>query len=445
MIKVRLIFFFIAIVLLPLSSCKKDINGNIENNKNNILKAEELKKNKGYGVVNVNNLHFRSGDDLNSKTLRFLNKGTIVSIIKKNDTRVKIGEMEDYWYQIEYEGITGWVFGYFIDIYSSFNNAKIMAKQYFEISEKEEKPDFFYDESINNNFFFLTNGKIFQLINGENGTNKILTSEIGLDVVSYFFSNNPDHIYYIAKKSIDYNGNGHLYKYNIKTENNELLVRNVYAADINKKKNKILLLTIQRTINVKYWLIRLLDLEEPDDIKIITKIKMLHDNAIKEHDTFILTLSREMGALSFLKLNEEGNFIYFKPSEENLTYIISILNGEYIKVEKEQEEPFFIDDSQFITTLSDQDENGEILYSIMLNDKISGRQKLIISSKLYPLNFSISPRKNYLGISMINLNKTIDKYYHSQVFILSLSTYSLTQLAPEGASYQPKWSNILLR
>ena len=177
---------------------------------------------------------------------------------------------------------------------------------------------------------------------------------------------------------------------------------------------------MQRTINTKYWLIRLLNLEKPDDIKTVTKIKMLHDNTIKEHDTFILTLSREMGSLSFLKLNDEGNFIYFKPSEENLTYIISILNGEYIKVEKEQDELFYIDDSQFITTLSDQDENGEILYSMMLNDTISGRQKLIISSKLYPINFSISPRKNYLGISMINLNKTIDKYYYSQVFILSL-------------------------
>ena len=113
-------FFSFLMIIFFYSSCKKENVNDIDDfNKKNILKAEEVKKSEKVGVVNVDRLRFRSDSDIHSKTLRYLDKGAIVTILEKDNMRVKIGEMEDYWYQIEYEGITGWVFGYFIDVYSS--------------------------------------------------------------------------------------------------------------------------------------------------------------------------------------------------------------------------------------------------------------------------------------------------------------------------------------
>lgn len=447
MIKKTKFIIIYSIILLIVFSCKKS-NENTDVNllKEGILKAEDIKKTEKIGVVNVDNLRFRADNDIHSKTLRFLNKGAIVLILKKDNTRVKVGEMEDYWYQIEYEGITGWVFGYFIDVYSSYESAKIGVKKYIEPTDVyENNIDLYFEDAINKNFFFLSNGEINQVIDVSEKKVKILSTEPDLEVVDYFFSNKSLNLYYIAKRSNNFNENGSLYDYNFKNDSNNLITKSVFAADINEKKDIILILSRLKTFNKQYWIIKIIDLEKGLEIKEVAKIEQKKNIEISETDTFSMTLSRELGSFSYLELDENGNFIYFKPPEENLTYLISIVNGDFIQIEKEQDTTFNIDSSQFITVNSDEDVNGKIIYNIILNDKFSGKQKEIISSKFYPINFSISPKKNYLGITMINMDKTINNYYLSSVYVLSLSTYSLIDISSEGNSYQPKWSNRLLK
>jgi hypothetical protein len=440
--KLFILFFITILILLPIS-CKKN---NINLNKENILKAEEIKKSEKVGVVNVDRLRFRSDNDIHSKTLRYLDKGTIVLIIMKDNMRVKIGEMEGYWYQIEFEGITGWAFGFFLDVYSSYDSAKIGARKYIESSDKENNNiDLFLEYIVNKNFFFLSNGKINQVIDVREKKTNILKTISDLEVIDYFFSNNSTNLYYIAKRSNHFDDNGNLYYYSFENKTNNLITKNVFAADINEKKDIILILSKQKSFNKHYWIIKLINLEEQTKINDITKIQQNKSSEISENDTFSMTLSRELGSFSYLKLDEEGNFIYFKPPEENLTYIISIANGKYIQVEKEQDTNFKIDSSQFISINSEEDNTGKIIYNIILNDKFSGKQKEIISSKFYPLNFSISPKKNYLGITMVDLDTITNKYFSSSVYVLSLSTYSLIDISTESKSYQPKWSNRLFK
>ena len=445
--KIKSLILYFIIITLFYFSCKKEKIDNIGDlDKKNILKAEEVKKAEKVGVVNVDRLRFRSDNDIHSKTLRYLDKGTIVVIIEKDNIRVKIGEMEDYWYKIEYKGITGWVFGYFIDVYSSYDNAKTGAKKYLQsIDSDKNSIDLFLEETINKNFFFLSDSKLNQVIDVKQKETKILETVPDLDVIDYFFSNNSNNLYYIAKRSNHFNDNGNLYYYNMKEDSNHLITKNVFTADINEKKDIILLLSKQKSFNKQYWIIKLLDLEAQKEIKEITKIEQNKLSEISENDIFSMTLSRELGSFSYLELDEKGNFIYFKPPEEDLTYIISIANGNYIQVEKEQDTSFKIDSSQFILVNSEEDDTGQIIYNIILNDKFSGKQKEIISSEFYPLNFSISPKKNYLGITMIDLDNKIDKYFSSYIYVLSLSTYSLIDISTEGKSYQPKWSSRLIK
>jgi hypothetical protein len=256
---------------------------------------------------------------------------------------------------------------------------------------------------------------------------------------------NSNNLYYIAKRSNHFNDNGNLYYYNIEKDTNHLISKNVFAADINEKKDIILILSKQKSFNKQYWIIKLLDLESKNDIKDITKIEQNKSNEISENDAFSMTLSRELGSFSYLELDEKDSFIYFKPPEEDLTYIISIANGKYIQVEKEMDSSFKIDSSQFISINSEEDKEGKIIYNLILNDKFSGKHKEIISSKYYPINFSISPKKNYLGITMIDLDKKIGKFFVSYIYVLSLSTYSLIDISSGGKSYQSKWRNKVLK
>ena len=440
-------FFSFLMIIFFYSSCKKENVNDIDDfNKKNILKAEEVKKSEKVGVVNVDRLRFRSDSDIHSKTLRYLDKGAIVTILEKDNMRVKIGEMEDYWYQIEYEGITGWVFGYFIDVYSSYDNAKISAKEYLESTNYDKNNiDLYFEDIVNKNLFFLSDGKINQVTDVKLKQTKVLETESDLDVIDYFFSNISNKLYYIAKRPNHFNDNGNLYYYNIEKNSSHLIAKNVFTADINEKKDIILILSKQKSFNKQYWIIKLLNLELQKEVKDITKIEQKRSNEISENDVFSMTLSRELGSFSYLELDEKSNFIYFKPPEEDLTYIISITNGNYIQVEKEQDSSFKIDSSQFISVNSQEDKTGIIMYSIILNDLFSGKQKEIISSRFYPLNFSISPKKNYLGITMIDMENKIDKYFSSYVYVLSLSTYSLIDISTGGKSYQPKWSNRLLK
>ena len=122
--------------------------------------------------------------------------------------------------------------------------------------------------------------------------------------------------------------------------------------------------------------------------------------------------------------------------------LISLKDGEYIKIEREQETNFYIDSSQYISIVSTLDSKQNLLYKMILNDKFSGRQKDITSSKFYPISFYLSPKKNYISITMLDLSKVIDdNYYFSSIYLLSLSTYGLTEISTDGKSYMPKWSN----
>jgi len=436
----------IILIIFSLVGCKKtseDINILLE--KEPEILTKEIKSSEGYGVVNVDRLRFRADNDLHSKTLRYLDKGTIVSIIKKDNKRVKIGEMEDYWYQIEYNGITGWVFGYFLDIFSRYQNAEFAANLYKDSETSKENfasDPLMNENSINNKLFFLSNGKILKVIDVVNGKAKLINTISGFIVTNYFFVNDPNLIYYIAKKEDSYNSNGILYTHDLKTGKNNYILKEVYAADINLKNSLILILTQKSIKNDLFWAIRTIDIEKKNDLKEIAMIKKKKESEDLENDMFSKTLQREKGSLVNLKLDDNGNFIYFKPPEENQTYLISMSTGESIQIDAEEYKSYDIDDTRYVVIYSEGDESGIGLYSIVLKDKLSGMEKELVKSELYPLNISISPRKNFLAISMIDLNKISNNYHRSSIYVLSLSTYSLRAISTEGRSYQPKWNNF---
>ncbi|MBN2545531.1 MAG: SH3 domain-containing protein [Spirochaetes bacterium] len=402
-----------------------------------------MKNNKGYAVVNEDRLRFRADNNIQSKTLRYLDRGTIVSIVDKDENRIRIGELEDYWYNIEYEGINGWVFGYYLDIFTTYENAKINSRKYYEQSLQQDTNNY-YEEEIKNNLFYISSGKLYQNITGKlNGANELKT-ESGLIINSYFFSNTANILYYIGKKSIN-DLNGNLYLYNIKKQSNFLLKKNIYYADINLDNNIIITVSIEKIKKNKLWIINLIYLNNQSEIKEISRIEQINKFEKSESDIFLKTLEREKGSLCYLKLDEKATFIYFKPPEELLYYLISIHDGKYIQVEQPQSNVYNIDSSRYIYIKSKEDEkSNRAVYSIVLTDKFSQIEKELVESYLYPINFSISKHNNLLAISMIDVTKNINDYYNSSIYVISLPTNSFIAISLDGVSYQPKWSNLFI-
>lgn len=69
------------------------------------------------GILNDSDVRIRSEPNLDGKKLGKLMNGDRVKIIQITDEKMKIGNMNDYWYEIITEdGFTGWAYGFFIDI-----------------------------------------------------------------------------------------------------------------------------------------------------------------------------------------------------------------------------------------------------------------------------------------------------------------------------------------
>jgi hypothetical protein len=439
---VSFILFTITTMIFLSSGCKKqDAGTDISLIKDLTKQDQNIKNSSGSGVVNVDRLRFRADNDLHAKTLRYLDKGTIVSVISKDEIPVKIGEMEDYWFQIEYDGIKGWVFGYFLDLYQTYDDALAGSKKYLDPNFSAIKDDNnYFDEAINNNLFFLSEGKILQVTDGKKGVAIKLKTLPDLAITNYFISDNGNNIFYIGKQSANLRGNGMLFRYNLPTERNFLLVKDVYMADLHEKKNQMILLSEQTAAKDKYWTVKISPIDNTSKIREIVKIKKNKDIEPLENDNYTMSLERELGSLVKINISENGSFIYFKPPEEAQAYLISISNGTYIQVDPEQLESFSIDENQSIFVKSEENDQEKPGYNIFLKDKVSGLEKEIYRSELYPLNFSLSPRKNFVAISMIDLNNIKDKYYSTSIYVLSLNSFSMIPISTESSSYQPRWS-----
>lgn len=79
--------------------------------------ADKTKTIINYGKINDTRVRLRTKPNLDCDTWAFLNTGDEVTIIDKSKEKQKIGDMEDYWYQVETQQFPdGWVYGAFINI-----------------------------------------------------------------------------------------------------------------------------------------------------------------------------------------------------------------------------------------------------------------------------------------------------------------------------------------
>ena len=77
-----------------------------------------------WGVVKANFLRIREEPSKNSKVVHHIRKSSIIEILSKTDKKEIIEELESYWYRINFDGLRGWIFGGYLDMFDSKEEAE---------------------------------------------------------------------------------------------------------------------------------------------------------------------------------------------------------------------------------------------------------------------------------------------------------------------------------
>ncbi len=81
-----------------------------------------------YGVVDFAYIRVRSDPAPDAGLVTMLRAGAIVEIVTSSSSEETIEGKTDRWYQIEYQGRRGWVFGTYLKIFDSLDKARNAAQ-----------------------------------------------------------------------------------------------------------------------------------------------------------------------------------------------------------------------------------------------------------------------------------------------------------------------------
>ena len=86
--------------------------------------VEVLEQRTNYAVITSSHLRLRTEPSVNSRAIITLWKGYILEVISRSSTMHSVEGSDDYWYQISYGGLKGWVFGSYIKLSPTYEKAQ---------------------------------------------------------------------------------------------------------------------------------------------------------------------------------------------------------------------------------------------------------------------------------------------------------------------------------
>jgi hypothetical protein len=81
-----------------------------------------------WGVIRSPFLRLRAEPLQKAKITAHLRRGSILEIISRTEAKETIGDSTAYWYQVNYGGLRGWVFGAFLKVLDSKSEAERFAR-----------------------------------------------------------------------------------------------------------------------------------------------------------------------------------------------------------------------------------------------------------------------------------------------------------------------------
>lgn len=120
-----LLLLIIISVLFSVISCRKDIQIQTVN----LPPTQVLSQNTRYGIISSTHLRLRTEPSIISSAVTTLWKGYVLEIVSRSTKKEVVENNEDYWYQVTFDGLRGWVFGSYLKVFSTLEEARDYLSQ----------------------------------------------------------------------------------------------------------------------------------------------------------------------------------------------------------------------------------------------------------------------------------------------------------------------------
>ncbi|HEB09947.1 MAG TPA: SH3 domain-containing protein [Spirochaetales bacterium] len=123
MYKAKYLLFSAAIsiaMLTIMASCQRQV----EPEKITLPPTSVLSIRSSWAVVKSPFLRVREEPFADAKILTHVRRGAVLEIISRTEKKETVENDSSYWYNINYEGLRGWVFGSYIEVLDSRSKAR---------------------------------------------------------------------------------------------------------------------------------------------------------------------------------------------------------------------------------------------------------------------------------------------------------------------------------
>jgi hypothetical protein len=120
-------FMILLLIIAPLSllSCEKEQ----QVQRIDLPPTPVLTLRSNWGVIRSPFLRLREEPLQKAKIVAHLRRGSVLEIISRTEEKETIDEVSSYWYQVNYGGLRGWVFGAYIEVLDSKSKAESFARE----------------------------------------------------------------------------------------------------------------------------------------------------------------------------------------------------------------------------------------------------------------------------------------------------------------------------
>ena len=81
-----------------------------------------------WAVITSSHLRLRELPSLSARPLTTLWRGNVLEVVSKQNRKESVDGLSDFWYQISYDGLGGWVFGGYLELFDSAERARDAAR-----------------------------------------------------------------------------------------------------------------------------------------------------------------------------------------------------------------------------------------------------------------------------------------------------------------------------
>ena len=120
-----LIILAVALFAFTAGACEKEEEpiGDIE-----LPPAPLVPDSENWAVIDSAYLRLRERPAEGAALVTTLWRGYVLEVMSRSTAKDTVDDIEDYWYQINYDGLQGWVFGSYLEIFDSREEAEKRAR-----------------------------------------------------------------------------------------------------------------------------------------------------------------------------------------------------------------------------------------------------------------------------------------------------------------------------